>query len=618
MKLTIIIPYFNTREYTDNLVSALLPQINDDVEVFIIDDGSREEYCEPFDGFHFHVIRKKNGGVSSARNEGLDRASGDYIAFIDSDDLVSSDYIERIMAAIKEEPDAVYLSWRTFGNGWEFSCDLSKTDFPAWNLCVWNRVWKRSAIGNVRFNNKKAIAEDAQFIHDVKVKKIVKIEKFVYFYNTENPDSLTKRFIHGEIDFERTIFHYPQITANMGEILTQVKEANKKGEAIVMTEKNELPELANYAMILKPQPIYGTKLVGEPFAKFKQIQKPIKTQVVVYIAKTLKIGGVETWIYNFVSWMSEFYDIIVCYSEEMSGEQIIRLSEKVQVVKLLNRSIACDTVLNMRITDKIPERIRAKQIIQVCHTCKIKEWKIQPNYDRLIYVSDTARQTFEEKGDVIHNLTLPEEKKALLLVTASRFTFEKGAERMLKFAEVLKRAEIPFVWLIFTDREIKLTDGMVKLPPTLNVQAFIQKADYLVQLSDAEAFCYSITEALEAGTPVITTPLTVLKELNFKEGKDGYIIPFDVSGIDARKFLNVPTPEWAWDNEKIVKQWRKILGNTKPKGEYKKQGAFVKVQIIEDYGDLELGRNVKAGEEIVMRRDRARTIIMAGKAVECG
>lgn len=612
--LSIIIPYYNTKEFTNELLSVLAKQMRENVEVILVDDGSKEAFDH--EAKFLQIIRLDDDcGVSVARNTGIERAKGRYIAFIDSDDLVSENYIEKVLEAIETNPECVYISWKTIGKGWDFACDLSKMDFPPWNLCVWNRIWRRDVIGDKRFNVKKRAAEDADFIHQIKISDVRKVKEFLYFYRTGH-DSLSSQYQNGETDFDRIVFHYPSITKDMTWLLEEVKKVNEEGEAIVLTNHNEIKELENYAMVMKPRAITGTKLVGTPWREFKLIPKPIRTQVVIYIAKTSKIGGVETWIYNFVSQMCDLYDIIVAYSEEMSGEQIVRLSEKVQVVKILNRAIVCDTLLNMRITDQIPDKIKAKQIIQVCHTCKMKDWKIQKKYDKLVYVSETASKTFEEDGEVILNMTSEKPKKSLLLVTASRFTFEKGLQRMLKLAEALRKAEIPFLWLVFTNADVKLTDGMVKAPPSIDVRAYIQKADYLVQLSDVEAFCYSLVEAMELGVPVITTKLGVLSEIGFEEGKTGFALPMDMSEIPVEAiYKGLKKFKYSWDNEAIKQKWIELLGKSEPKGDYQRQGALVKVQVIEEYGDLVLGRNVHVGEEITMPRDRARIIVLSGKAV---
>jgi len=151
----------------------------------------------------------------------------------------------------------------------------------------------------------------------------------------------------------------------------------------------------------------------------------------------------------------------------------------------------------------------------------------------------------------------------------------------------------------------------------LNIKDYIAKCDYLVQLSDSEGFGYSIVEALEMGVPVITTPIEVLKEFNFIDGEDGYIVPFDMENINPERFLEIPqNPQYkGTKNEDIKKQWKKLLGNTKPTGDYLKIGNMVQVEIIESYSDMELNRDLKVGEVVTMRRARANLIVGCGKGV---
>jgi glycosyltransferase involved in cell wall biosynthesis len=314
---------------------------------------------------------------------------------------------------------------------------------------------------------------------------------------------------------------------------------------------------------------------------------------------------------------------MVVFKDNMDGKQIQRLSEIVQVTKLTNHLIECDTLINTRITDKIPEQFKAKKIIQMVHGCYSALFccDIQPNRDKIVFVSQAAADTYKNVKDyeVIHNFTYPDKpNKCLFLITASRFTREKGGDRMIKLANAMRSAGIEFVWFVFSHQETKLTEGMIKLPETLNVKDYIAKCDYLVQLSDSEGFGYSIVEALELGVPVITTPVSVLSELGFQDGQDGYIVPFDMTDINPERFLDIPETKWAWDNGKIKKQWVKLLGKSKPTGKYLKQGNMVELQIIENYWDMELGRELKVGELITMRRERAILIIGCGKAVECG
>ena len=136
----------------------------------------------------------------------------------------------------------------------------------------------------------------------------------------------------------------------------------------------------------------------------------------------------------------------------------------------------------------------------------------------------------------------------------------------------------------------------------------------MVQLSDIESFCYTLAEALELGVPVLTTPLSVLPEIGFKEGKNGYMIPFDMQNIDVKKiYSHIPQFEPVpCRNNDIIKSWKKVLGNTKPTRSYKPDTEFIEVVVTESYGDLELGRNMRVGERVTMRRDRALMLMGRG------
>ena len=118
MRLSIIIPYYNAKPYTDELLDVLAPQMSDQVEVILVDDGSPE----PFTTEHkwVQVVRKDNGGCASARNVGINLAKGDYISFLDADDLVPKYFVERLFKKFDEKPyDVIDFSWKSL------TCSLS-------------------------------------------------------------------------------------------------------------------------------------------------------------------------------------------------------------------------------------------------------------------------------------------------------------------------------------------------------------------------------------------------------------------------------------------------------------------------------------------------------------
>ena len=620
MKLSIIIPFYNSKNYTDELLDCLAPQINDDVEVIVVDDGSKIPYKTKYEWAK--VKRKRNGGASSARNAGLDICTGDYVAFIDGDDLVAETYIETILDKIeKENFDYCYLSWKTMPGGWD--CDVKLKDiedkFPPFNLCVWNRIYKRDMIGDVRFNTKKKIAEDAEFIRKVRErdKKKAFISDYMYFYRTTSENSLTKQFADGRLDTERVVYHIPHVTADMTQLIKEIKDTDKHAEVILLTNENEIPELEDYAMVMKPCRIKGTELRGVATSLFEKIERPYETQIIIYTSVTAAIGGIETFIYNFCRHMYKMYDILVLY-DEMSAAQIKRLREFVDVRKNdVKKPIVCDTVIVNRITDKVPANITYKQTVQMVHACKmVKSWTV-PDADHVVTVSDAVAKSFPELKDhtVINNLTYQTvTDRALILVSATRTkTFEKGQKRMAALGKMLERKGVPYIWMLFTDGAVAGSQrNMIYMGPTLDIMPYIKAADYLVQLSDMEGFCYSIVEALEVGTAVITTPIDVLPEIGFEDMINGYLVPFEITDeIDVEMFKRVPQFEYHYDNDARIKQWRKILGNKRPKHKYD-PSKMPECKITKEYFDIEFRRSMRVGEVVRMPISRAQTVRDAG------
>ena len=193
MILSIIIPYYNVAPYTDELLKCLAPQIRDGVEVILVDDGSLVPYKT--DHEWVKVVRQDNKGVSAARNKGLELAQGEYICFIDSDDIVSDHYIDNILSKIPF--DYLDMSWKSLPGGQQFEKKLNYDTDRLNNPSAVTRAFSRTLIGNIRFNEQKQAAEDAEFVREVcrNAKKIAVITDYNYFYRTYTPNSLTKRYL---------------------------------------------------------------------------------------------------------------------------------------------------------------------------------------------------------------------------------------------------------------------------------------------------------------------------------------------------------------------------------------------------------------------------------------
>ena len=106
-KVSIVVPIYNVSSFVELCVKSLMNQTYKDIEIILVDDGSADDSGQMCDRFsqtdsRIHVIHKKNGGLSDARNVGIDFAKGEYISFVDGDDTVSYDYIEYMLHMLEE------------------------------------------------------------------------------------------------------------------------------------------------------------------------------------------------------------------------------------------------------------------------------------------------------------------------------------------------------------------------------------------------------------------------------------------------------------------------------------------------------------------------------------
>ena len=106
MLFSVIVPIYKVEEYLDRCVESLVGQTYSDIEIILVDDGSPDKCPAMCDAWaekdsRIRVIHKENGGLSDARNAGLDVATGEYISFVDSDDCIEFDSYEVLKNAIE-------------------------------------------------------------------------------------------------------------------------------------------------------------------------------------------------------------------------------------------------------------------------------------------------------------------------------------------------------------------------------------------------------------------------------------------------------------------------------------------------------------------------------------
>lgn len=337
---------------------------------------------------------------------------------------------------------------------------------------------------------------------------------------------------------------------------------------------------------------------------------------IFYFYNINAIGGIETFFYNLARKYKD-WDITIYY-QIGDQKQLERLRKFVRVRKYKGEKIVCDRAFfnfNLDIIDNV----EAKEYIQIEHG-DYKAMGVWPNTSPKLTgylgVSQQVCKTFEEVTghhvELVYNpIYVEKPRKLLRLISATRLSSEKGKDRMIKLASLLEENDIPYTWDIFTDDKDAIANpNIIYHTPRLNLSDYVAASDYLVQLSDNEGYCYSVVESLALGTPVIVTDCPVFRELGVKNGKNGFILPFDMSDVPIKKiykgvlkFDYMPKQD-TWDEHLL-------RGKSKYKDELKKK---VKVRCINEYFDLELGKMKIKNDEYEVSVARAEVLIDGGVA----
>jgi glycosyltransferase involved in cell wall biosynthesis len=177
--ISVIVPVYNVEKYLEKCVNSIINQTYNNLEIILVDDGSKDnsgKLCDEFSkkDFRIKVIHKENGGLSDARNAGLEVASGEYISFIDSDDFIDLDFYEYLYLLQKENnADIAECNFikvyeekidtfefprkkeeailKTDGVGALFLFMSDDDEISTNSVVVWNKLYKKKLFDNIRF-----------------------------------------------------------------------------------------------------------------------------------------------------------------------------------------------------------------------------------------------------------------------------------------------------------------------------------------------------------------------------------------------------------------------------------------------------------------------------------
>lgn len=213
-EISVIVPVYRVEQYLNSCIDSILTQTFTDFELILIDDGSPDrcgDICDKYQktDSRVRVVHQENGGLSAARNAGMDIAVGRFITFIDSDDLIPKDYLNTLYMLCQEQPaDIAVCGFTEFEHDTEAKEAIKKKDFFVHNLdgkngcCVlyhgsvdmpinaWGKLYRATLISDLRFPEGR-LHEDQAFVPIAcyRAKRICLTGRNMYLYRIQ-PDSI--------------------------------------------------------------------------------------------------------------------------------------------------------------------------------------------------------------------------------------------------------------------------------------------------------------------------------------------------------------------------------------------------------------------------------------------
>ena len=232
-KVSVIVPVYNVEKYLEKCLDSLVNQTLKDIEIIVVNDGSPDNSQKIIDKYakkykNIKAFIKENGGLSDARNYGLKKAAGDYIAFVDSDDYVSTDMYKKMYEkAVSGNFDMVVCDInyvyenseeikRAYSNLKTDTTDIKKTMiniYPA----AWNKIYKKKLFKTGIEFKKGVWFEDVEFIYRMLPHvKTIGVVNEPYNYYLQREGSITS-------SIDKRIYHYID---NWNGIVEYYKENN--------------------------------------------------------------------------------------------------------------------------------------------------------------------------------------------------------------------------------------------------------------------------------------------------------------------------------------------------------------------------------------------------------
>ena len=217
--ISVIVPVYNVEEYLEECLESIQYQTYTDIEVILVNDGSTDsskEICERFcqADSRFRLINQENKGQSAARNRGVKESVGQFIMFVDSDDIINKDVLEVLLPYMKKDVDIVECGMTR--NKEEFFLNKTSTiifegdakeailnciSFDAVKFCAFTKLYRREIVEKIPFLEGYIYEDVFTGINYLKyIRKLVVIDYIGYYYRVRSNSTMTKTFHEKDLD----------------------------------------------------------------------------------------------------------------------------------------------------------------------------------------------------------------------------------------------------------------------------------------------------------------------------------------------------------------------------------------------------------------------------------
>lgn len=594
--VAVLVAERNMAEYLDRCLESIVNQTYKDLEIVIVDDGSTDGSAEILDGFQqadprIKVIYQENKGHSEARNVALANSKSEYVYFIDADDYIHPQTIEILLNNLLETDSDISIG-----------CSIREGDFPeidnhykvfdsekaleiltkyspsnsnipqfAFNP-TWNRIFKRYLFDDIKFPTGH-LRDDNFTCHRLlaKANRIVWTKAVTYFYfRKPNTMSESGLFVNKDLILahqDRIAFFkeqgYDRFLPDACSFYLYIcyKTFLKMGDYSIIESAKDF--IKNNKQYLEHQ-YYGTE-------NMRNIVN--MDNIIIYTNGLTMMCGLYIWTLHFCKQFRDKHIKILCKTIKPVIQKELEQYAECEVYNE-TKSYQCRTLIQNFQVDILPKNIIAAQTYVIIHCdyagLDYDKFDKSLNY---ICVSDVASKSFKQDFNLDSIAITPfisqiDKRKVYRFVSATRLNSEKGIDRTLQLAELFKQSGIYWQWIIYCERDIKSVSFRCEYPeivisnivPNDVMLNYMADADYVIQLSDSEGFCYAVHESLMMGTPVIVTDIPIFREL-IQDGYNGYRVPLNMQGIDIQHIIQNIPKNFVYINksQESKTEWEKIL-----------------------------------------------------------